>query len=148
MKVKLNFNQESYSGQLDDLVYYWDPRLKMMIARRKPLRQVVSPSQHHLGAISRNLSSLISNPDYKAELRIYLDLLEMNGLAEGCTRWFGLYTRLMWKLAEKYPELDLEILSSEEAGTYSCRSVKSAVEDGLLPAVEGYQRLDSLICDL
>lgn len=145
MKVKLKFNQESYSGQLDDLVYYWDPRLKMMIARRKPLWQVVSPSQQRLGAISRNLSSLITNPDYKAELRIYLDLLEVNGLAEGCSRWFGLYTKMMWKLADKYPELDLEIMSREDALSYSCRSVKTAVEDGLLPSVEGYQRLDSTI---
>lgn len=148
MKVRLNFNQESYSGQLDDLVYYWDSKLKMMIARRKPKPPITSQHQHRMGAISRNLSSLITNPEYKTDLRVYLDLLTENGLAEGANRWFGLYTRLMWKLADKYPELDLAVMSPAEALSYSCRSVKTAVEDGLLPVVEGYQRLDSLMIDL
>ena len=146
MKVSLKYNQMAYSGQMDDLIYYWDPRLKRMLARRKPTNQIITAQNHRIGAISRNLSSLITNPEYKSDLRVYLDLLLENGLAEGVTRWFPLFTRMMWKLADKYPELDLAVLSPADALSYSCRSVKTAVEDGLLPLVEGYQRLDQLIC--
>ena len=137
----------AYSGELGDLIYYWDPKLKMMLARRKPSAQKITEHNHRMGAISRNLSKLITNPEYKSDLRVYLDLLMEKGLADGVTRWFMLYTRMMWNLSGKYPELNLETLSREQIYLHnlSCRSVRAAVEDGLLPLVEGYQRLDELI---
>lgn len=147
MKVSLKFNQSAYSGELGDLIYYWDPKLKKMLARRKPKAQKITEHNHRMGAISRNLSNLITNPEFKSDLRVYLDLLMENDLADGANRWFMLYTRMMWKLNGKYPELDIETLSREQIYVHnlSCRSVRTAVEDGLLPLVEGYQRLDELI---
>ena len=53
---------------------------------------------------------------------------------------WGLFLKLMWAMA-KMRGLDLEFLTREtiESENLPCRSVKDAVEAGLLPMVKGYE---------
>lgn len=147
MKVTLKYNQAGYSGELDDLVYYFHPGLGKTLARRKPRYTSPTPAQEHLVKVSKNLRTLIQNQDYKMDLRIYLGLLKEAGEISQAATWYQLFIKLMWKMEELNPALNLELLNHEQIVSFQlpCRSVQTAVEGGLLPEVEGYQRLDNLI---
>ncbi|HRY83610.1 MAG TPA: hypothetical protein P5533_03140 [Candidatus Cloacimonadota bacterium] len=147
MKVELKYNQKYYSGRLDDLIYYFHPGLGKMLARKRPLRMPGSAAKERFGAVSRNLKDLIQNPDYKTDLKIYSELLKEAELISRGASWYQLFTKLMWKMQELLPELDLASLSRQDILDQSlpCRSVKHAVESGLVAMVEGYQRLNNLI---
>ena len=145
MKVQLKYNQLTYSGKLDDLIYYYHPGIGELLARKRPVRVQITAANEHFAAVSKNLNKLIQNPEYKLDLKIYLDLLQEAGEVGRGMNWYSLFTRMMWKLAELAPEVDLAVLSRAEVIDISlpCITVKAAVEAGLLPKVEGYQRLEN-----
>ena len=53
----------------------------------------------------------------------------------------------MFRLAEAYPEIDLKTLTRDEifANDLPCISVKRAVLAGLIPKVQGWERLDATL---
>lgn len=147
MKVELKYNQRAYSGKLNDLIYYYHPGLKKMLARKRPTQRQYTTANAHFGAVSRNLKGLIQNPDYITDLRIYSELLKEAELISRGSNWYQLFTKLMWKMEELFPELDISSLSRQDILDQSlpCRSVKTAVESGLVERVEGWERLDKII---
>ncbi|MDD2331670.1 MAG: hypothetical protein PHI68_03345 [Candidatus Cloacimonetes bacterium] len=148
MKVGLKFNQKYYSGNLDGLVYYYNPKLKMMIARRKPERGKPNPASSRLAEINKNLKALNPSLAYRGNLTLYIELAQNANVVRGLTNWYSLYMKIMWSLKRKYPQsIDLKTISKEQihSGDLSCRSIKAAVEDGLIPPVKGYELLDALI---
>jgi len=143
MKVTLKFDQKAYSGKLDGLVYYWHPRLQMLIARKAPDKKSPRAENISFAAVSRNLKVLSPSPAYRQDLQTYLLLLQEEGYFPKLHSWYLLYTRLMHIFAQRHPEYSLDTLTREQiqGEVLSCRSVKSAVEDLLLPMVAGYENL-------
>lgn len=59
--------------------------------------------------------------------------------------WYSLYIKMLWAMQAKYPEqVILKTITREQIFEQNlpCRSVKAAIEDGLLPQIPGYQYLD------
>ncbi|HNX36723.1 MAG TPA: hypothetical protein PL124_00075 [Candidatus Cloacimonadota bacterium] len=147
MKVKLNYNQRAYSGKLNDLVYYWDSQSGMMIARRKPVHKEITAQNRSFGINSVKLSGLIQNPEFRIDMKLYLGLLREADMNDGINRWYALYNRMIWGFVKKHQEWNINELDHDTiiSNGLSCGSVKTAVDDGLLPRVEGYQRMTNLI---
>lgn len=138
MKVLFKDLLKAYSGKCDGLVYYYNPRLDRVLCRRigKPRE---TAQNRRLSEISRNLSALDPAAGYILDLKHYAALHSERQL-----NWRNVYIRMMYALEKAYG-IDLTLLSREQIETQSlpCRSVKTAIEAGLLAPVPGYERLCS-----
>jgi hypothetical protein len=59
--------------------------------------------------------------------------------------WYSLNIKMLWAMQAKYPAtVDLKTITREQIAEQNlpCRSVKAAVEDGLLPLIPGYRYMD------
>ena len=137
---------QAYRGTCDGLVYYYNPRMKRVIVRPyvKPRE---TENTRRFGRIARNLKALNLSPGFKSDLSVYVDIHNRRTANADVilTNWYIAFTRLMWNLANQSPEtIDLETLSRAyiELHDLPCRSVKRAVDAGLLPPVNGYELLD------
>lgn len=144
MKVKLKFRQKAYNGKLDGLVYYWHPRYKTLCARRLPEFYQPTEAKHRFSLQAKNLKALSPSSGYRSDLKTYLKLLQDKDIYPRLNSWYPLFIILMTAFATRHPEYDLTTLSREDiySQQLSCRSVKCAVEDFLLPRVSGYEVFD------
>lgn len=137
-----------YTGTCDGLVYYFNRRLNRVIVRLW-VKGRITPHHRRFGRISTNLKNLGLSEPYKRDLRIYADIFNSRAPREGpiLQNWHNAFTQIMWNLVKATPGLDLETITREqiEAADLPCRSVKRAVEAGLLKAVPGYELLDKLM---
>jgi len=90
-----------------------------------------------MAAISRNLKAQNPAPEFVNDLKIYAALYRdapLNGQ--------NVYIKLMYALARTY-DVDLSTLTREQITEQElpCATVNQAVEAGLLPPVQGYERL-------
>lgn len=142
MEVTFKNLLKAYSGKCDGLVYYFNRRLNKVIARKLPVSKPHAANDR-LAAISRNLKELKPSEAYRNDLKIYTELLRMKlgSKGEGLNSWSNVFRKLMFGMATKYG-LNLATLTRAEIYSQSlpCLSVKTAIEDGLLPAVPGYER--------
>lgn len=141
MKVKLKYHQKAYNGKLDGLVYYWHPRYKTLCARRLPEFYPPTAAKQRFSLQAKNLKALCPSPGYRSDLKAYLKLLQDKDIYPRLNSWYPLFMILMTAFAARHPEYDLCTISREEiySQELSCRSVKSAVEDFLIPHVSGYE---------
>ncbi len=143
MKVTFKNLIGGYTGCVDGIIFYWDPRLQRMLARAKPHVRIKS---HHVsfGLTSRALMALAPSSAYRNDLRSYAErsysLPEFKGVRP---IWNNLYLKIMYGLKRLYPDLDLQSLTREDIVAFDlpCRSAKRAIEAGLLPQVRDWQKL-------
>jgi hypothetical protein len=135
-----------YSGECDGLVYYWSKRLNKLIARRYVVPKE-SNSNRKLGAISRNLKLIGLSEAYIADIKVYLAIYNQRPQEKCFVSWRNAFLTMMFALAKQNSAIDLLTITREqiEADSLPCISVKRAVEAGLLPHIEGYERLDRVI---
>ena len=143
MKVTLNYDQKAYSGKMDGLIYYWHSRYKMLLARRLPENPKLTPAKQRFRAITQNLKIMQPSSAYIIDLQTYLHLLQKEEYFPKLNSWYPLFTKLMFAFGERHPEFDIGVLTKQVIvdNSLSCRSVKTAVEDLLLPRVKGYESL-------
>jgi hypothetical protein len=148
MKVHLKHNFAGYSGTIDSAVYYYHPRLKLLLMRDyvKPEETAVN---RRVRTVMENLRLIHPSEAYKSNFRNYL--LAYNAMKEHQSKlmlsWNNIYMKLLYAMEKTIPAVDLTTLSREQiyAEDLPCISLKRAVEAGLLPAVAGYEEWDKLI---
>lgn len=144
MKVRYKRALCGYSGTVDEAVYYYHPGLDENLMRVY-VRPKISMSNFRLRDIMANLKTLAPSEGYKRNLKDYLLAykLQKEHRQEKILTWNNLFLKLMYAMEKAYPEVFLTTLTREQiyADNLPCRMVKAAVEAGLLPLVEGYQRL-------
>ena len=148
MKVYFKNMLQGYRGTCDGLIYFYNPRLNRIL-----VRQYVKPRPNHnnrrFAAIARKLKAIAPSEAFKTDLSVYTDIysrrLRRNGAS--LSNWYNAYIKLMYALQAAEPSVDLEFIERVhiEANDYPCRSVKRAVEAGLLDSVPGYELLDKLM---
>ncbi len=147
MKVWFKNMVLAYSGKCDGLVYYYNEKLGRMKSRKYVIPRRTEQNARFT-SISVNLKALNISEDYKNDLRDYtLRYSTLNQYkTRPCLNWYSVFTLLMWNMSRALG-IDLATLTREqiESEELPCRSVKDAVEAGLLPPVLNYQRLDRLI---
>jgi hypothetical protein len=147
MKVFFKNNIMAYSGKCDGLVYYYNSKLGRMMSR-KWVTPKTSSQNILFSRISANLKALNLSEGYKRDLRDYT--IRYSTLKEfrtkPCLNWHSVFTKIMWAMKDALG-LDLTAITREQIETDNlpCRTVKQAVEAGLLPTVRIYDRLDNPI---
>lgn len=143
MKVSYKELLRTYRGKKGGMVYYYHPGVESYIAREY-VKPRATENNRKAGAIMKNLKALNISDEYREDLNVYLKLLRSHTKTRHFMRGnqWSLFLKLMWSLA-KIRDIDLEFLTREtiENQDLPCRSVKKAVEAGLLPRVGGYEVL-------
>ena len=143
MKVYFKHMVSGYVGTADDMIYYYDPRLRRIVARRKP-HPKPTEINHAFGRVIQNLTGLKPSRFYVDDLLCYAERSYSAGLFRGIRPlWTNLYVKLMFAMAKQYPHLDLATLTRAEIVNQDlpCRSVSRAVAAGLLPEVRNWHEL-------
>jgi hypothetical protein len=145
MKVLFKNLINGYTGMADDLVFYYHRKLNKVIVRRKP-KTKINWTNIEFAAVAHNLKRIHPSQGYKDDFSVYCD--QYSRLKENEFRpvpcWFNLYMILMYKMAKADPEhIDLKTITRDQIETNNlpCRSVKQAIEAGLLPPVRSYENL-------
>jgi len=130
---------KAYSGKCDGLVYYYNSRLDRVLCRRHVIPKATAQNAR-MTLVSKNLSALAPSPDFITDLKYYAAIQRERQL-----NWRNVYMKLMFALQRLY-NVDLATLTRAEieAQELPCRSVKQAIQAGLLDPVPGYERLDAL----
>ena len=147
MIVTLKFDQKAYSGKMDGLIYYWHPRFNKLLARRLPEKTKPTAAKQRFAQVSKNLRALQPSPAFQADLLAYLQMLQADDYFPNLNSWYLLFTKLMFAFGQRHPEFDIGSLTKQEIveNSLSCRNLKSAVEDLLLPRVHGYETLEAVM---
>jgi len=133
-----------FTGKLDGLIYYRSRRTGKLYVR-KQWTFTDHPRHAQYTAIQKNIFALQPSQGYIRDIKDYL--LQYNLLPEGAIKplysWNNAYVKLMFAMQKAMPEtVDLASISREQIVTQNlpCRSIKAAIEAGLLPEVRGYER--------
>jgi hypothetical protein len=144
MKVTVKEGIKGFSGKLDGAIYYYHPRLKRTLMRKKPQMPVQEQNVQYKN-ISQQIKALDPSVAYRYDFKVYLSLLQDKDDSINLPSWYSLFTKMLWAMQKKYPaNVHLLTLTREQilAENLPCRSVKAAVADGLLPEVTNWELLD------
>jgi len=145
MKATVKEGLKGFSGKLDGAIYYYHPRLKRTLMRKAP-NMPKQPQNEDYRNISRQIKALQPSEAYRSDFKIYLNILRDRDESVLLPSWYSLYVKMLWAMQAKYPEaVNLKTLTKAQVTEQQlpCRSVRAAVEDGLLVAVPGYQYLNN-----
>ena len=142
---------QAYRGTCDGLVYYYNPRLQRIIVRPH-VKPRPSVQTRRFAAIATNLKRIAPSEAFIRDMTVYTDIYNRR---QGSKRrpepilsnWYNAFMKMMYALQASDPTVDLEFIerANIENLNLPCRSVKRAVEAGLLEAVPGYEVLDKLM---
>ena len=143
MKAHFKYMVKGYSGKCDGLVYYYNSRLGRTLARKNVKPQL--KEQHiRIGEVSQNLINLNVSEGYKHDLSKYAQAYSKARIKGklGMNNWYSLFLKLMWAMA-KQMDINIATVTREQIETDNlpCRTVKQAVEAGLITLVRGYDML-------
>jgi hypothetical protein len=145
MKATFIAGIKGITGKLDGAIYYYHPKLRKVLVRKFP-NIPHQPQNDTYGSVAKALAALKPSDGYKNNFKSYLSILRDEKPDTSVASWYNLFTKMMWALQAKYPDsIDLRAITRaqiEEQGL-PCRTVRSAVEDGLLPVVSGYEQLNN-----
>jgi hypothetical protein len=147
MKVKVQEGIKGFSGKLDGAIYYYHPRLKRTLMRRKPQMPAL-PQNAEYASISRNIKALGPSEAYRYDFKTYLSMLRDKDETITSPSWYSLFVKMLWAMQRKYPQIvNLATLTRQDIVTHNlpCRSVKAAIADGLLPQVSNWELLNKEI---
>lgn len=149
MKVLFKHLIGGYTGKADNLCLYYNKYLNKVIIRRIP--KVKLTQQHtDFALVSAQLRKLNLSQPYKDDFRVYSDLYSRLRAYQNNPpgNWYALFVRMMYDLQKAMPEsVDLKTITRAqiESEDLPCRTVKQAVQAGLLPVVRNYQNLDKVL---
>ncbi len=144
MKVRNRKVMEGYSGTLDGMIYYVDRRTGATLARRT-FTFKKHPGQPPFRKAQKQIYAINPSDGYKRNLTDYI--IAFNKLPENEDRkmsaWTNAYNKIMYGMQKALPgKVDLKTITRAQIYSQNlpCRTVKAAVDAGLLPKVRGYQR--------
>ncbi|PKN72728.1 MAG: hypothetical protein CVU50_06215 [Candidatus Cloacimonetes bacterium HGW-Cloacimonetes-3] len=133
-----------FTGKLDGLIYYRSRQTGKLYARKQwEFRN--HPQHPRFRNVQQAIFALKPSQEYIQNLKDYLWLY--NKLPEndmrGVHAWTNLFNKMMYAMQKAMPEtVDLSTITRRQIVEQNlpCRSLKTAIEAGLLPLVKGYDR--------
>ena len=151
MKVYFKNMLQAYRGKCDGLVYYYNPRLQRILVRPH-VKPRPSVQTRRFASIAKNLKALAPSDAFKTDMAVYTDIHNRRVGSRHrperiLSNWYNTFMVMMYALPKVETYIDLEAITRAqiEANDLPCRSVKRAVEAGLLEPVPGYELLDKLM---
>lgn len=145
MKAKLKVLLPGFTGNMDDVVVYYNSKLNKYIARKK-VKPKFTPD-HSLTQEMHTFRRRIGvRLEYIDDCREYIKLYNRKFRRQGraMSTWPNVYMKIMRALKKQYPEIDFKTLSRDDVieRNLPCRSVAAAVDAGYLEKVPGCERLN------
>ncbi|MDD4224000.1 MAG: hypothetical protein PHD87_05380 [Candidatus Cloacimonetes bacterium] len=136
-----------FTGKLDDLIYYRrKPGGKIYVRRQFKFKN--HPGQPGFASAQKAIYALAPSEAYKRDLKDYLILYnQLPGNADNNAQsWTNIYNKLMFAM-QKNLQVPLKNISRAQIAQQNlpCRTVKEAIEAGLLPEVRDYERFTNPI---
>jgi len=148
MKARLKVLLPGFTGNMDDVVIYYNSKLNKYIARRK-VKPKFTPDNSIVKDLHAFRRRIRVSEAYLDDCREYIRLFNQKYRRQGraLSTWPNVYMKLMRALKDQYPELDFKVLTREQVleRQLPCRTVAAAVEAGYLEKVPGYETLDSVL---
>jgi len=136
-------------GKLDDLIYYVDKATGQTLGR-KAFTFTDHPGQPAFRSAQQQIYALHPSKDYQLNLIDYIRAY--NNLPQNryqpLRTWSNAFNKLMYALQKKLPgQVDLQTITRSQIiqQNLPCRTVKAAIQAGLLPEVKDYERWDKEI---
>ncbi len=147
MKATFIAGIKGITGKLDGAIYYYHPKLRKVLVRKFP--KIPHQSQNDTySSVAKALAALKPSDGYKNNFKSYLSILRDEQPETSVASWYNLFTKMMWALQAKYPDsVDLRTItrSQIEDQQLACRTIKAAVENGLLPYVNGCEQFTNVM---
>lgn len=148
MKAKLKVLLPGFTGNMDDVVIYYNAKLNKYIARRK-VKPKFTPDNSIVKEIHAFRRRIQVSEEYLDDCREYIRMFNQKFRRQGraLSTWPNVYMKVMRALNQQYPELDFKVLTREDIINQSqpCRTIAAAVEAGYLEKVPGYDILTAEI---
>jgi len=149
MKAHFKKGLSGYSGTSDEAVYYYHPRLKRCLVRSYVIPKN-KPNTDRTKAIMANLKQIQPSESYKQNLRDYLLVYNEHKdyRHKPLLSWMNIYLKIMYAMQKALPEqVDLKTITRQQIVDQDlpCKTLKSAIEFGLIPEMKGYDYWDKEI---
>lgn len=149
MKPYFKHTLHGFIGKLDGLIYYMDKFSGRIIAR-KAFKFKNHPGQPPFKLAQKQIYAVHPSLMYQYDLKDYC--LSYNNLPQNGGKplftWCHVYNKLMWAMQKLYPEkVNLQKITREQVykEQLPCISLRTAIDAGLLPKVNGYERWNANI---
>jgi hypothetical protein len=149
MKPHFKHTIHGFTGKLDGLIYYVDKYTGQILAR-KSFTFKNHPGQKPFKSAQKQIYTLAPSQTYKYDLKDYC--LYYNNLSQNLVRplftWCHVYNKLMWAMQKAIPgNVDLKTITREQIfkENLPCITLRAAIDAGLLPMVQGYERWEAKI---
>ncbi len=149
MKVTFKNMVHGFTGTADEMIFYMSKRNGKIYARRK-FKFKNHSGQPPFKQAQNQIYLIQPSQDFKYNLLDYI--LGYNDLPQNRLKqvfsWCHIYNKMMWAMQKAMPgQVDLKTITRQQIYDQNlpCKTLKAAIEFGLLPEVEGYQRWDSEI---
>ena len=148
MKAQVKLMLPGFTGNMDDVVIYYNAHLNKYIARRKVMPKF-TPSNEIVKEMYAFARRIELSEAYKNDCREYIKLYNRKNRRNGraMSTWPNVFMKVMRATKNQYPELDFATLTREEVieRDLPCKTVAAAVEAGYLEKVTGYEKLTGKI---
>jgi hypothetical protein len=143
MKVTTKFGLNRMQGKVDGLVYYTLPNSDVVVGRKLPEKFKQATQHNDYRLIAKNLRKIKPSQAFKDDFKVYTSLYkDLPQADKKISGWYNLYIKMLWDM-QKAGMADLKTLTREQiiAQNLPCKSVKAAVEAGMLVPVLNFQAL-------
>lgn len=146
MKAQLKVMLPGFTGNMDDVVIYYNAHLNKYIARRKVMPKF-TPSNEIVKEIYAFARRIELSEAYKNDCREYIKLYNRKNRRHGraMSTWPNVFMKVMRAMKKQYPELDFKTLTREEVETMClpCICIAESVRAGFLEKVPNYEVLNA-----
>lgn len=148
MKAKLKVLLPGFTGNMDDVVIYYNAKLNKYIARKKVMPKF-TPDNSIVKEIHAFRRRIKVTEAYLNDCREYIRLFNQKFRRQGraLSTWPNVYMKVMRTLKKNYPDLDFKTLTRDEVINLDlpCKTIASAVLAGYLEQVPGFEELNHLL---
>ncbi len=148
MKARVKLALPGYTGNMDDMVIYYNSVLNCLIARKKVIPRFTPNNQDVKSAFALAKRIKLTDAfldDCRAYIRGYNQKNRRHHRA--LTSWPAVWMKLIKSMLKAYPDMDIDQLTREYiiSAELPCGSIATAVEAGYLEPVSGYGKLNNIL---
>ena len=150
MKAYVKLMLPGFTGNMDDVVIYYNSHLNKYIARRKVIPKY-TPSNEIIKEIFAFAKRIELSEGYLDDCREYIFQFNRKNRRQNraMNTWPNVFMKVMHAIVKSYPDLDLDLktLTREEiiAMNLPCRSIYESINAGYLEKVRDYNKLVNII---
>ena len=148
MKAYVKLMLPGFTGNMDDVVIYYNSHLNKYIARRKVIPKY-TPSNDIIKDIFAFAKRIELSECYLKDCREYIFQFNRKNRRQNraMSTWPNVFMKVMRATIKSYPDLDLKTLTREEiiAMNLPCRSIYESINEKKKKKVRGYNKLDNIL---